>query len=89
MGVTHVQSKLGDQSQMLQFHVIAGKIQPILGYPGLKEMHMEVDCGKYFLVSQDGKKLLCHEVRVKEEEKGVTSKGFDKESQRWAQKSSA
>lgn len=58
IGVTQVEIKLGELSRHLQFHVIEGKVQPILGYPGLKEMNLGIDCGEDCLLRKDGKKIV-------------------------------
>lgn len=61
---------------MLHFHVIVAKLQCILGYSGLKRLRLRVDFGEDCLTSPDGKKLMCHAVQVKEEEKGVKYRGL-------------
>lgn len=66
IGTTKVRTRLGDCWQSLTFHVTLGKVQPILGYPGLKDMHLMVDCEGDCLTRKDVKRLLCHPVKVKE-----------------------
>lgn len=76
VGVAEVETTLGDWSKVLQFHVSAGKVQPILGFSGLKELDMGVDCGADCLTRKDGKKLYCHAVRLKEQEQSGTAKSL-------------
>lgn len=71
-----METKLGKWGQVLQFHVIIGKVLLILKYLGLKETNMGVNCGEDYLVRQDGRKLLCSRMRVKEEEKSVAGRGL-------------
>lgn len=63
-------------SELLEFHVIKGRVQPILKYTRLKEMGMGVDCEEDCLTSKDGRKLLCHVMKVRGEEKHETSEGL-------------
>lgn len=71
VGVTHAETKLREYSKKLQFHVTAGRVQPIQGYSEMKELNMGVNCAEDCLVSGDGRKMLFHRVRVKEEERNV------------------
>lgn len=43
-----------------------------MGYLGLKDMQIMVDCQEYCLTRKDGKKLLCHVVKAKGRERMVT-----------------
>lgn len=55
VGVIEVVTTLGGWSKVLQCHLIARKMQLILGFPRLKELDMGGDCGADCLTSKDVK----------------------------------
>lgn len=46
------------------FHVVEGKIQPILGFTWPKTHGFTVNCAKERLDSHEGGNVLCHEVQL-------------------------
>lgn len=64
VGVTTVQTQMGEWCQDLYFRVVMEKVQPILGYPSLKKLQLTIGCEQDFLISRDGRKVLCHAMVV-------------------------
>lgn len=80
LGVATVRTRKGEPED-LQFHVVDARVQPKLGYPGLKTLQMPVGCEEDCLASMGGKRLLCHSLRLKKEEEREAKQLYIKETQ--------
>lgn len=58
VGQPFVQTKVGEWSHNLCFHVVSEKVQPILGYPRLKALQLIVDCEEDKLTNIDRRMIL-------------------------------
>lgn len=59
---------LGTQSKSVEFYVVyGGKINPILGFPGLKMFELSVRCMDDYLIKTGGEKILYHAISAKRE----------------------
>lgn len=74
VGKAEVEAQLGEWTGKLSFHVTNDRVQPILGYLGLKDLGMTVNFQEDCLHNKNGKKILCHGMRVKRKEQPLAGR---------------